>query len=75
MMTKGEIEFFIGDSTTGADYGALSIRSADGVLGRVTVRNAQDTGALKISNTNDEYTIHAKEFDHGNNIPIMIGVK
>ena len=77
MMTKGEIiEFFIGDSTTGADYGALSIRSVDGVFGgELQVRNAQDTGALKISNTNDEYTIHAKEFDHGNNIPIMIGVK
>ena len=77
MMTKGEIiEFFIGDSTAGADYGALSIRSVDGVFGgELQVRNAQNTGGLNISNTNDEYVIHAKEFDYGDNISITFGVK
>ena len=76
MMTKGEIiEFFIGDSTTGADYGALSIRSVDGVFGgELQVRNALDTGYIGLKNTNDEYLIHAKEFDQGDNIPIRMGI-
>ena len=76
MMTKGEIiEFFIGDSSAGAEYGALSIRSVDGVFGgEIQVRNAQDTGYIGLKNTNDEYLIHAKEFDQGDNIPIRIGV-
>ena len=76
MMTKGEIiEFFIGDSSAGADYGALSVRSVDGVFGgEIQVRNALDTGYIGLKNTNDEYLIHAKEFDQGPNIPIRMGV-
>ena len=76
MMTKGEIiEFFIGDSSAGADYGALSVRSVDGVFGgEIQVRNALDTGYIGLKNTNDEYLIHAKEFDQGDNIPIRMGV-
>ena len=77
MMTKGEIiEFFIGESYTGADYGALSVRSVDGVFGgEIQVRNAQDTGSISLKNTNDEYLIQAREFDDGDNISTMIGVE
>jgi len=77
MMTKGEIiEFFIGDSFTGADYGALSVRSVDGVFGgEIQVRNTQDTGSISLKNTNDEYLIQAREFDDGNNVSTMIGVE
>ena len=77
MLTKGEIiEFFIGDSSTGADYGALSIRSVDGVFGgEIQARNALDTGSISLKNTNDEYLIQAREFDDGNNVSTMIGVE
>ena len=74
LQTNGEIfEMFIGNSSTGADYGALSVRSVDGVFGgEIQVRNALDTGYIGLKNTNDEYLIHAKELDQGPNIPSKI---
>lgn len=52
MVTDNEIiEFFIGNSRTGAEYGALSVRSVDGRFGgMLQIRNHADTHSIMIDN-------------------------